>query len=188
MKPTPPFSLPPLPGLGLLNHLLEAVHPPDWMVNEAQNRVVLLLNHVLMQEPQAQDRVRRQQGKSARLVWGRFDMTLTASPAGLFERPLAATAPTPDLIVRLTQTALPDVVASVSRGEKPAVTIEGDVQLAAEVAWLVDHLRWDIEEDLSRLMGDVPAHTLVKGARAAAQAVQAFASRFKPASSTPPAP
>lgn len=38
--------------------------------------------------------------------------------------------------------------------DKPAVSIEGDVQLAAEVAWLVDNLRWDVEEDLSRLIGD----------------------------------
>jgi ubiquinone biosynthesis protein UbiJ len=38
------------------------------------------------------------------------------------------------------------------------VRIEGDVQLAAEVNWLVDHVRWDMEEDLSRLMGDAPAH------------------------------
>jgi ubiquinone biosynthesis protein UbiJ len=39
-------------------------------------------------------------------------------------------------------------------GDKPAVRIEGDVQLAAEVNWLIDHVRWDIEEDLARLMGD----------------------------------
>ncbi|OIQ69284.1 hypothetical protein GALL_491180 [mine drainage metagenome] len=38
--------------------------------------------------------------------------------------------------------------------------IEGDVQFAAEVNWLVDHVRWDIEEDLANIMGDIPAQAL----------------------------
>ena len=31
---------------------------------------------------------------------------------------------------------------------------------AAEVQWLVDHVRWDLEEDLARLFGDAPAHAM----------------------------
>jgi ubiquinone biosynthesis protein UbiJ len=49
----------------------------------------------------------------------------------------------------------------VLQGKAPAVKIEGDVMLAAELGWLADNLRWDIEEDLSRLFGDVPAHAMV---------------------------
>ena len=45
--------------LGLLQSLLGSVRPPEWAVDELQNRVVLFLNHVLMQEPQAQQRLRR---------------------------------------------------------------------------------------------------------------------------------
>lgn len=183
MKPTSPFALPPLPGLPLLQNLLASIQPPDWVVDEVQNRIVLLLNHVLMQEPEAQERVRRQQGKVARLVWGQFEMTLKATPAGLLERPMAmgaAVSLTPDLVVRLTETALPELLATVSRREKPAVTIEGDVQLAAEVAWLVDHLRWDIEDDLARILGDVPAHTLIKAVKMAVDGLRSFVARRKP--------
>jgi ubiquinone biosynthesis accessory factor UbiJ len=68
------------------------------------------------------------------------------------------------------------------QGEKPPVHIEGDVQLAAEINWLVDHVRWDIEEDLSKLMGDVPAHTLMQGARAMADTLMKFVESPKPAS------
>ena len=50
-------------------------------------------------------------------------------------------------------------------GGKPPVEIQGDVQLAAEVAWLVDNLRWDLEEDLSRLLGDPVAHQLAAAGR-----------------------
>jgi ubiquinone biosynthesis protein UbiJ len=60
------------------------------------------------------------------------------------------------------------------QGGKPSVRIEGDVQLAAEVSWLIDHVRWDLEEDLARLMGDAPAHALAQAARAMAQTVQQF--------------
>jgi len=46
--------------------------------------------------------------------------------------------------------------------------------LAAEVNWLIDHVRWDFEEDLSKLMGDAAAHTLVSMGRQAFQAMQQF--------------
>lgn len=180
MNTTPPFPFPPLPGVNLLQNLLDSFQPPAWVVDEVQNKVVLLLNHVLLQEPQAQDRVRRQKGKSARMVWGKFEMTLQASPAGLLER-VAQVGAGADLTVVLTEVGLPAVLEKVARGDKPAVNIEGDVQLAAEVAWLVDNLRWDVEEDLSRLIGDAPAHTLCKAAAVAGAAVKAFAGRVRPA-------
>ncbi len=58
-----------------------------------------------------------------------------------------------------------DLAQSLLLGDKPAVDIQGDVQLAAEVAWLVDNVRWDVEEDLSRVVGDATAHTLARVAR-----------------------
>ena len=63
---------------------------------------------------------------------------------------------------------------SVMEGGKPAVRIEGDVQLAADLNWLIDHVRWDIEEDLARVMGDAPAHGMVQAAKSMAQALQQF--------------
>jgi ubiquinone biosynthesis protein UbiJ len=47
--------------------------------------------------------------------------------------------------------------------------------LAAEVNWLIDHVRWDFEEDLSKLMGDAAANTLVSVGRQIWQALQKFA-------------
>jgi len=165
----------------MLQNLVNAFQPPEWVVDELQNRVVLLINHVLSQEPQAQERVRRQNGKAARLVWGRFELALQATPAGLLERPAGASAATPaDLTVTLTQTALPDLLQTMLKGDKPSVNIEGDVQLAAEVAWLAENLRWDMEEDLARVMGDVPAATLVRTVGLAVDGVKAFAARWLP--------
>ena len=69
------------------------------------------------------------------------------------------------------------IAQSVMQGEKPAVRIEGDVQLAAEVNWLVDHLRWDVEEDLSRLMGDAPAHAFMQAVSSMVAALRQFVAR-----------
>ncbi|WP_372657052.1 SCP2 domain-containing protein [Hydrogenophaga sp.] len=163
---------------GLLQSLLGAVRPPEWVVGELQNRLVLFLNHVLMQEPQAQDRLRRQKGKTMRVQWGEFYLVLAPTPAGLLEQ--ADAGAKPELTLSLTQTSPFALVQRVLSGEKPAVDIQGDVQLAAEVAWLVDNVRWDVEEDLSRLVGDAMAHTLTRFAQAAAQALKGFARRVPP--------
>ena len=69
------------------------------------------------------------------------------------------------------------MASAVLKGEKPGVHIEGDVQLAAEVNWLIDHVRWDFEEDLSKLMGDAAANTLVSGGRQIWHALQKFVGR-----------
>ena len=57
------------------------------------------------------------------------------------------------------------LLQSAMAGKSPPVKIEGDVQLAAELGWLAENLRWDFEEDLSRVLGDVPAHALADAAR-----------------------
>ena len=162
--------------LGFLQSLLGNLRPPEWMVDELQNRVVLFLNHVLMQEPQAQERLKRQKGKPVKVQWGEVHLTLAATAAGLLERP-AAGAAAPELTVTLTQTSPLTLAQTVMAGDKPGVDIQGDVQLAAEVAWLVDNVRWDVEEDLARIVGDAAAHTLVRVAGAASQAVKSFVGR-----------
>ena len=159
-----------------LQSLLSAIKPPDWVVDELQNRLVLFLNHVLMQEPAATERLRRQTGKPLRVQWGDIHLTLAPTPAGLLER--CAPGTRPDLTVTLTQTSPVSLAQSVLAGEKPGVDIQGDVLLAAEVAWLVDNVRWDVEEDLSRVVGDATAHTIARFARSASQAVKAFVDRM----------
>ncbi len=98
-----------------------------------------------------------------RMQWGDFHLTIAATPAGLLERPAADAQA--ELTVTLTQTSPFALAQSVIAGDKPGVEIQGDVQLAAEVAWLVDNVRWDLEEDLARVVGDVPAHAIGEAAR-----------------------
>ena len=157
---------------GLLQKLLGAVRPPQWLVGEIQNRLVLMLNHVLAQEPQAQDRLRRQKGQVVSLQWTEFTLLLAATPAGLLA--LAQPDARPELRVSGSETSLPKLMQTVLAGQRPAVDIQGDVQLAAEVAWLVEHVRWDAEEDLAGLLGDGPAHQVVSVLRSVRSALHAF--------------
>jgi len=69
----------------------------------------------------------------------------------------------------LTMTLKPELLVALARGEEHAmraVEVQGNAGLAAEVLVLARHLRWDLEEDLSRVFGDVVAHRLADAARA----------------------
>jgi len=163
---------------GLFERVAAGPQPPQWAVHEVQQRLVLFLNHVLMQEQEAMDRLVRQRGRVARVQWRIYSMALQITPAGLFN--LAPEGAVPDLQLDVTETSPFALAQTALRGDKPAIRIEGDVQFAAEISWLVDHVRWDVEEDLARVIGDVPAHTLAQVARRAAQALRAFVGRFPP--------
>ena len=164
-----PYSL--LEGF-LQNLPFPSFQPPVWAVDEVQRRIVLLLNHILLREKEASSRLVTQKGRVVLMQWRSFDIKLIATPAGLLDR--APAEAKPDLVLALTEES-PFALAQVAlRGDKPVVRIEGDVQLAAEVNWLVDHVRWDIEEDLSRVIGDAPAHALGQAARGMAQALRQF--------------
>src|SRR5512139_220535 len=139
------------------------LQPPPWAVQEVQRRIVLLLNHVLMQEPEAMARLARQKGRVVLFHWREFEFKLQLTPAGLLD--LAASDTPSDLTLSVTEGSPLALVQAALAGDKPAVRIEGDVQLAAEVNWLADHVRWDVEEDLARLIGDAPAHGLAQAAR-----------------------
>jgi len=147
------------------------LQPPEWVVDETLNRLVLFLNHVLMSEPEAMQRLARQKGQRIELVWQKMQLQLQVTPAGLFERGRFEGF---DLRLTVTDDNPLDLLATLARGDKPKVRIEGDVQLAAEVNWLIDNVRWDAEEDLARLIGDAPAHTLAQLGRQALVAIRSF--------------
>ena len=163
---------------GLLQKVNLPFTPPAWAIDEAHRRIVLLLNHVLMQEPQAMERLVRQKGSVVRMQWREWTFMVVVTPAGLFD--LAAPGAQAHLVLVVTEESPLVIAQSLMAGNKPGVRIEGDVQLAGDVSWLIDHVRWDLEEDIARLLGDAPAHGLMKAAQAMARAVSQFAGRGAP--------
>jgi len=148
---------------------------PDWLVHELQDKLVLLINHVLGQEPAALERLRRQKGQCVQLSWREYRLQWRITPAGLLER--ADTQSSADLHLHINQDSPFSLAQALAKGEKPPMRIDGDVMLAADINWLVDHVRWDIEEDLSRVFGDATAHQTALVAKRAVSALREFAAK-----------
>jgi ubiquinone biosynthesis protein UbiJ len=122
-------------------------------------------------------RLVRQKDRVVLVSWRAVKIKFVVTPAGLLD--LAAPDALPELTLAVTEDSGVAVLQAALRGDKPAVRIEGDIQLAAEVNWLVEHVRWDIEEDLSKIMGDAPAHAVGQAFRRAALALRGFVGGVK---------
>jgi ubiquinone biosynthesis protein UbiJ len=121
------------------------------------------LNHLLRQQPWARERLAPFAGETVELRGGLFPaLRFKIDEQGFLQKPEAQVQPS------LVVTLKPEAPAALARGEDHflrAVEVSGDAKLADEVMALVRHLRWDFEEDLSRLVGDVAAHRLAEGLR-----------------------
>jgi ubiquinone biosynthesis accessory factor UbiJ len=162
----------------------------DSLGREALARVTLLLNHVIHAEPEAVRRLTGHVGRSVGVVWQKWPAFLPPppapvwriTPAGLLELDDdgVQTAPAGDeaatLIVTLDGSQLMSWVLSGASG-RPPMDIRGDAGFAAEVSWLAENLRWDIEDDLARIVGDTPARALTRVASTAMGLVRGLAQR-----------
>ena len=121
------------------------------------------LNHLLAAEPWARERLAPFAGETIELGSPPFPaVRLTIAPGGLTEPASAETLPSLKIVL------MPHAGAALLRGEEHfmrAVEVSGNAKLAEAVMALVRHLRWDIEEDLSRVVGDVAARRLAAAAR-----------------------
>ncbi|WP_428505844.1 hypothetical protein [Roseateles sp.] len=147
----------------------------------AQDRMILLLNHVISREALAMARLQPFAGQSVLLHlqnWPTLlpqapDLALGVTPAGLFERLEQA----PEGALRIDIDASnPALLALASfTGQKPQVSVQGDAAFAGAMNWLIENLRWDIEDDLAALLGPVAAHQLARWGRAIATALGGLA-------------
>lgn len=133
-------------------------------------RLALLLNHVLSSEAMAGQRMRPHAGKCIRLQlrdvpalasWLPSQWTVAITPAGLLEW-LSDAPDHADLIATLDASNPAQTFGDVLSGQRPRVEVAGDAALAADVSWLIDHLRWDVQDDLAWLLGDGPAAQLAR--------------------------
>ncbi len=130
------------------------------------------LNRLLQAEPWARERLAPFAGMTVELRAPPLpSLRLVILPGGTLE----AGGGDPALTVTVRPDALPALMQSQEHFLR-SVDVAGDQRLAAEVMILLRHLRWDAEEDLSRLVGDVAAHRLMDLARGFA-AWQADAAR-----------
>ena len=132
-------------------------------------RLVLLVNHVIEAEPAAVARLRAHATRTVQIElsgWptllppvGPFAFRIT--PAGLVEWVQDRTLPADlQVVVDAANPAL--ALTRVVAGERPQITVAGDAAFASDIDWLIDNLRWDVQDDLARLVGAAPARQIAK--------------------------
>lgn len=131
-------------------------------LESAPARTVLAgLNHLLGQAAWGRDRLKPHAGRRLRLELGPVRLALAVDEEGLFraeegegEADVAIVLPA-DAPLRLLRGG----VAEVMKGAQ----VTGNADLAETVGFVLRNLRWDAEEDLSRVVGDIAAHRIAEG-------------------------
>lgn len=173
--------------------MMQTLH--EMLAPAAMERLTLLINHVLRREPAAVERLLPHAGRRLRVEpegWPAWLPPLPAlafrvTPAGLLEWSGTEIDAAPDLRLRLPEADPARLALQALSGRPPEVQVEGDARFAADASWLVENLRWDIADDVERLLGPAASQALMPmltaaraGLARAAAAAQSLAARFGP--------
>ncbi|MBC7489857.1 MAG: sterol-binding protein [Glaciimonas sp.] len=131
--------------------------------------ITFAVNHLLAQEPWARHKLATHASKTVCIDSGALVLKWHISADGLLQAPPAEIVPNVTIRLKLSNLSLmaqnPDRAFSY-------VTIQGDADLANVISQVGRGLRWDAEQDVSKLVGDIAAVRLVEGAKAIASAIQ----------------
>jgi ubiquinone biosynthesis protein UbiJ len=119
------------------------------------------LNHLLNQAGWARSRLVPFAGKLAVFEIPPFHLSLAVGNEGFFE-PVATSASAPDVMIRLPAETPLLLVQGLDRA-MAAARVEGNAEFATELSFVLRNLRWDVEEDLSRVIGDIAARRVTQG-------------------------
>jgi ubiquinone biosynthesis accessory factor UbiJ len=120
------------------------------------------LNHVLRSAPLAMERLARHAGRTVAFQVGPVTLAFTVQTTGEVTAALPGAAR--DLEVRMSPFLVPRLAAHDEAAFRE-IEMQGDMELAQDISFLARHLTWDVEEDLSRAVGDIAAHRIVSAAR-----------------------
>jgi len=134
--------------------------------------VAASINHLLEQQPSARSAFADYHGAVFRIapsgqLFDRLAADFTILEDGRLS-PGATEPPRVTLQFELSANLAMDFLRDGSAGAMRRVRIEGDAALATAIAGLARQLRWDVEEDLSQVIGDLAAHRVSATVRSAA--------------------
>lgn len=127
--------------------------------------VVKLFNRVLSDYPAAREQLRIHAGKSIWAQVGPVTTQMRVTAAGEMEMTGSGADTVPDVAFQIPLSLLP---ALLRRDESAfsAVAFSGDSELASTLSTIARNVEWDVEEDLSKVVGDIAAHRIVGTAKA----------------------
>ncbi|CAH0542021.1 ubiquinone biosynthesis accessory factor UbiJ [Vibrio marisflavi] len=126
------------------------------------------LNVMIKDDPDLGRRLSRLKGNAIQVLVRELDMTLTFVLSQQQIDVLSQYEGQPDCYLSFKLTDLSELreqanITKLIKQDK--LVLEGDAQLAQKFAQLITDCKPDIEEWLSRITGDVVAHTVVQGAK-----------------------
>jgi len=137
------------------------------------------VNHLLRGAAWARAELQAHAGKTARFELIPAGFSLTVLDSG------EVSAAAADAVAAVTLRLTPGIVLRLAARDESAwsgVDAAGDTDFAATISLLARNLRWDVEEDLSKVFGDIAAHRLVETGRVfqrwGAQSVEGIARSF----------
>ena len=122
-------------------------------------------NHVLAPANWAREKLAAHAGKVAQFEVPPARFALLIGADGLVQP--ADSASEPAVTIRFDRAALLETLADREQAWRKA-QIEGDTEFASAISQVAANLQWDVEEDLSRVFGDIAAHRMAETGRMAA--------------------
>lgn len=119
---------------------------------------LLAVNHLLTQAAWAREKLKPFAGHTANISMPPFEAAFLVGEDGLLAQPTDDAVPEVSISLPATAPLLalqgPDVLMRAAR-------LEGSIDFAEALGFVIRNLRWDAEEDLSKLVGDIAAHRIV---------------------------
>lgn len=128
-----------------------------------------VLQHLILQNSWANAMLQPFAGKSVQFTIASMSSTLVILENGSLA--IAGETNIPDATVTMSLSIALRLMAK-DEAAKRLISIEGDTHFAAELAKVFANIRWDYEDDLSKLVGDIPANKMGTLARVAAKSVK----------------
>jgi ubiquinone biosynthesis protein UbiJ len=130
--------------------------------------VLAAANHVLGQADWARERLALFAGRSARVTMPPFDALIVVLDNGFISSPnhdtVSGSEAAADVTINLPASA-PLMFLQGMPTLMRAVKLSGSVDFAEALSFVIRNIKWDVEEDLSKVVGDVAAHRVVSGAK-----------------------
>lgn len=132
-------------------------------------------NHLLQTQPWSQERLQRHAGKILRVNLPPLLLLLAIEEDGMISAAQAGSEP--DATLGVSPLALLHVLSSRPVPQE-LVHTAGDSGLAVDFGNVMQNLRWDAEEDLSVIFGDVVGHRIARGGAGFLASAQQAAENF----------
>lgn len=137
--------------------------------------LMVAVNHLLGQAQWAREKLAPFAGHSAQIKMPPFEAAFLIGEDGS----IATAEAEAELEVSISLPATtPLLVLQGKDAVMRAARIEGSAEFAEALGFVIRNLRWDAEEDLSKVVGDIAAHRIVTGTRELAHWQQQAAQNF----------